>query len=84
MEVDNKIKCRLSKTKYIVVKTGKEKENDISEQVTGYKNQEIQYLVITVNEEGILKGHIKLLLLLLLQLFFLLSTNLQGTVLQKH
>ena len=84
MEVDSKIKCSLSKTKYIVVKTGKEKEKDISEQVTGYKNQEIQYLVITVNEEGILKGHIKLLLLLLLQLFFLLSTNLQGTVLQKH
>ena len=33
MEVENKIKYSLSKTKYMVVRTGKKKEGDISEQV---------------------------------------------------
>ena len=31
MEVENEINHSLSKTKYMVVKTGKEKEEDISE-----------------------------------------------------
>ena len=31
MEVENEIKHSLSKTKYMIVKTGKEKEEDTSE-----------------------------------------------------
>ena len=62
MEAEEKTKYSLNKTKYIVVKTCKEKEEDISEQVRAGNIQmrkKYKYLVITLNEEGNLKGHIE-------------------------
>ena len=62
MEVEKKMKYSLSKTKYMVVKTGKEKEEDISEQVKAgniQRTKKYKYLGITINEEGNLKGHIE-------------------------
>ena len=62
MEVENKIKYSLSKTKYMVVRTGKKKEGDISEQVNVgniQRTRKYKYLWITANEEGNLKGHIE-------------------------
>ena len=59
--VEKKMKCSLNKTKYMAVKTGKEKEEDISEQVKAVKIQRTEkykYLRITINEERSLKGHI--------------------------
>ena len=59
MEVKNKIKYSLSK---LVVKTGKERKEDISEQVKAgniQRNKKYKYLGITINEEGNLKGHIE-------------------------
>ena len=58
MEMKKKIKYSLSK---MVVKTGKEREEDISEQVKAGKvqgNKKYKYLEITINEAGNLKGHI--------------------------
>ena len=55
------MKYSLSKTKYMVVRTGKEKREDISEQVKTEKIQitkKYKYLGVTINEEGNLKGHI--------------------------
>ena len=62
MEVEKKMKYSLSKTKNIVVKNGKEKEEDISEQVKAgniWRTKKYKYLGITINEEGKLKGHIE-------------------------
>ena len=55
------MKCTLSKTKYMVVTTGKEKEEDISEKVKAgniLRTKKYKYLRITINEEGNLKRHI--------------------------
>ena len=57
-----KKKYSLSKAKYIVIKTGKEKEEDISEQVKAeniQRTMKYKYLGITINKEGNLKGHIE-------------------------
>ena len=62
MEVENKIKYSLSKTKYMIVRTSKEKEEDISEQMKAGKIQKTKKhkcLGITINEEGNLKWHIE-------------------------
>ena len=62
MEVENKIKYSLNKTEYMVVKTGKEKEEDISEQVKEWniqRTKKYKYLGIKINEEGNLKGYIE-------------------------
>ena len=62
MEVKKKMNHNLSKTKYMVVKTGKEKEEDISEQVKAdniERTKKYKYLGITINEERNLKGHIE-------------------------
>ena len=61
MEVEKKMKYGLNKTKYMVVKTGKEKEEDISEQVKAgniLRTKKYKYLRTTINEEGNLKRHI--------------------------
>ena len=55
------MKYSLSKTKYMVVRTGKEKREDISEQVKTEKIQitkKYKYLGVTINEEENLKGYI--------------------------
>ena len=52
----------LSKTKYMVVRIGKEKEENVSEQVKAGNIQtakKCKYLGITINEEGNLKGHVE-------------------------
>ena len=62
MEVENKIKYSLSKTKYMIVRTSKEKEEDISEQMKAgkiQKTKKYKCLGITINEEGNLKWHIE-------------------------
>ena len=67
MEMEKKMKYSLSKTmhdktKYMVAKTAKEKEEDISEQVRAeniQRTKKYKYLGITINEEENLKGHIE-------------------------
>ena len=62
MKVEKQMKYRLSKTKYMVVKIGKEKEEGISEQVKAeniQRTKKCKYLGITINEEGNLKGTLK-------------------------
>ena len=62
MEVEKKMKHCLSKTKYMVVRIGKEKEENVSEQVKAGNIQtakKCKYLGITINEEGNLKGHVE-------------------------
>ena len=62
MEVEKKMKYSLSKTKYMVLKTGKEKEEDILEQVKAGNIQitkKYKYLEITIDEEGNLNRHTK-------------------------
>ena len=62
MEVEKNMKCSLSKTKYLVVNTGKEKEEDILEQVKAgniQRTKKYKYLGITMNEGENLKGHIE-------------------------
>ena len=62
MEVEKEMKYSLRKTKYMVVKTGKEKEDNISEQMKAgniQRTKKYKYLEITINEEGNLKGHIE-------------------------
>ena len=62
MEVENKIKYSLSKTKYMVVKADKKKEEDIPEQVKTGNIQRIKKckcLGITINEDGDLKVQIE-------------------------
>ena len=62
MEVEKKMKHCLSKTKYMVVRIGKEKEENVSEQVKAGNIQttkKSKYLGITINEEGNLKGHVE-------------------------
>ena len=56
------MKYGLSETKYMVVKTDKEKEEHISEQVKSgniQRTKKYKYLGITINEEGNLKGYIE-------------------------
>ena len=62
MEVGKKIKNSLIKTKYIVVKTDKEKEEDILGQVKGVSIQRTKNYKIVRNHnqlKGHLKGHIE-------------------------
>ena len=62
MEMEKEMKYSLRKTKYMVVKTGKEKEGNISEQMKAWniqRTKKYKYLEITINEEGNLKGHIE-------------------------
>ena len=62
MEVEMKMKYGLSKSKYMVVRTSKEKEEDISEQLKAgkiQKTKKYKYLGITINKEGNLKGYIE-------------------------
>ena len=62
MEVQKKMKYSLDKTKYMVIRTGKEMEEDVSEQVKAgniKKYKRSIYLGITVNEEENLKGDIE-------------------------
>ena len=54
MEVEKKMKYSLSKTKYMVVKTGKEKEEAVSEQVKAgdiQRTKKNKYLGIAINED---------------------------------
>ena len=58
MEVEKKMKYSLSKTKYMVVKTDKVEEEDISEQVKAgniQRTKKYKYLGNTTNEKGNLK-----------------------------
>ena len=57
VKVKNKIKYNGSKTKHMIVKTGKEKEKDISEQMIA-RTKKYKYIGITINEEKNIKGHI--------------------------
>ena len=62
MEVQKKMKYSLDKTKYMVIRTGKEMEEDVSEQVKAgniKKYKRSIYLGITINEEENLKGDIE-------------------------
>ena len=62
MEVEKKMKHSLRKTKYMVVRAGKEKEDNIPEQMKAgniQRTKKYKYLEITINEEGNLKGHIE-------------------------
>ena len=62
MEVEKKMKHSLRKTNYMVVRTGKKKEDNIPEQMKAgniQRTKKYKYLEITINEEGNLKGHIE-------------------------
>ena len=62
MEVQKKMKYSLDKTRYMVIRTGKEMEEDVSEQVKAgniKKYKRSIYLGITINEEENLKGDIE-------------------------
>ena len=62
METKKKMKYGLKKSKYMVVKTGKEKEELLIEAVKAgniEKSEKYKYLGITINQEGNLKDHIK-------------------------
>ena len=63
IEVEKKMQYSLNKKKYMIVKTGKEKEEEISKQVTARNTQRtIKYKYsggMAINEEGNLKGYIE-------------------------
>ena len=62
MKVEKKMKYSLSKTKYMIVTTAKEKEEDISEKVKVgniQRTKKQKQLGITINKEENLKGHIE-------------------------
>ena len=64
MEVEKKMKYGLKKTRYMIMKTGNEKEEIIEEKVKAGKVQrtdKYKYLGIEMNEEGNLNGHIEYL-----------------------
>ena len=64
----NKELCKdgegLKKTKYLMAKTGKERKEIVQENVksgTVWKTETYQQLRITINDEGNLKEHIKMI-----------------------
>ena len=64
MEKENKIRYGPKKTKYMMVKTGKEREEIVQEKVKSgavQKTETYHYLGITINEEGNLEEHIKVI-----------------------
>ena len=64
MEVEKKMKYGLKKTRYMIMKTGKEIEESITEKVKAgniQRTNKYKYLGIEMNEEGNLKGHLEYL-----------------------
>ena len=64
MEKEKKTRYGLQKTKYMMVKLGKEREEIIQEKVKSgavQKTEMYHYLGITVNKEGNLEQHIKVI-----------------------
>ena len=64
MEKEKKMTYGLKKTKYLIVKTGKEIEEIVQENVKSgevCKTETYHYLGITINEEGNLEEHIKVI-----------------------
>ena len=64
MEKQKKIRYGPKKTKYMMVKTGKEREEIVQENVKSgevCKTETYHYLGITINEEGNLEEHIKVI-----------------------
>ena len=64
MEKEKKMTYGLKKTKYLIVKTGKEIEEIVQENVQSgevCKTETYHYLGITINEEGNLEEHIKVI-----------------------
>ena len=64
MEKEKKMRYGLKKTKYMMVKTGKEREEIVQENVKSgevCKTETYHYLGITINEEGNLEEHIKVI-----------------------
>ena len=62
MEKEKKIRYGLKKTKYMMVKTGKEREEIVQEKVKSgavQKTKTYHYLGITINKKGNLEEHIK-------------------------
>ena len=62
METEKKIQYGLKKTKYLTIRTGREKQEQIEEEVKEGKIDEVatySYLGIMLNKEGNLKEHIK-------------------------
>ena len=61
-EKEKKMRYGLKKTKYMMVKTGKEKEEIVQEKVKSVqKTEAYHYLGITINEEGNLEEHMKVI-----------------------
>ena len=62
MEKEKKMRYGLKTTKYMMVKTGKEREEIVQEKVKSVqKTEAYHYLGITINEEGNLEEHIKVI-----------------------
>ena len=66
MEKQKKMRYGLNKTKYMTVKTGKEREREeiVQEKVKAgavQKTEAYHYLGITINEEGSLEEHMKVI-----------------------
>ena len=62
METEKKIQYRLKKTKYMTIITGREKQEQIEEEVKEGKIDEVDIyssLGIMLNKEGNLKEHLK-------------------------
>ena len=65
IEKEKEMRYELKKTKYMMVNKRKEKEDIIEENVksaTAHKAEIYQYLRITINEEGNLEDHIKVII----------------------
>ena len=64
MAVEKKMRYGLKKTRYMIMKTGKEVEENIVETVKAesiQRTENYKYLGIEMNEEGNLKGHMEYL-----------------------
>ena len=62
MEKEKEMRYGLKTTKYMMVKTGKEREEIVQEKVKSVqKTEAYHYLGITINEEGNLEEHIKVI-----------------------
>ena len=62
MEKEKKMRYGLKKTKYMMLKTGKDRKEIVQEKVKSgkvQKNETCHYLGITISEEGNLEQHIK-------------------------
>ena len=61
MEIENKMKYRLKKTKYMTINTAKEPEEEIEETVKegiGQETDIYKYLGMVINKSGNLEDHI--------------------------